>query len=488
MTSGSRDKFDLDFSAIHDSIFPADVRTQDRIVARIKSREEDSNFRDLQVWKLSPLGVELVNDPANPNEKGDKVDLEITIGGQRTYFEGLVVDLVKQNDSISLIGIRISDKPQYAIADGEKRRSVRWICSEDFYPTCVSPTPGRYNEYIYFSIRDISRDGFQLVCSLRNKYLIVGTQLNLTASFPMVGDLSLPVRVARIGIDTIQGKDRLVVGTEFVGLTQTAKNTIGQYLLQFTTAESLEDLRNAGFFPPAISRGTDYYFLKTEADYEQVLALRLLAHQDGNTVAEDLSPADMGDIFDTKSRIIIGKYNGEIIASARVHFNVLEEEMEHEQHISWPSELPRRDQIFELTRVCTHPKFRSNDLLASLLRFIAATCLQPQRPWVLVSSTDKLVPFYEKIGLADTGLRYDHPIFHGNQNVLLSNAYDILLGRSVHPIYWNALWKDVYGYLVDSGVLTPEPMDRARIRTYKALAPLTKLLFRFSQTPKKTRL
>lgn len=300
----------------------------------------------------------------------------------------------------------------------------------------------------------------------------------------MVGDLSLPVRVARIGIDSHQGKDRLIVGTEFIGLSQTAKNTIGQYLLQFSSADSLEGLRDAGFFPTSISKGTDYYFLKSESDYEAVLNLRLMAHQAGKTVDEDLAPSDMGDMFDTNSRIIVGKYKGEIIASARVHFNVLEEGMEHETYVDWPSELPRRDQIFELTRVCTHPKFRSNDLLASLLRFIAATCLQPQRPWVLVSSTDQLVPFYKKIGLEDTGIRYQHPVFKGNQNVLLSNAYEILLGRTVDPLYWNALWKEVYQYLVESGVLVPEPMDRARIRAYRLLSPLTSLFQRFSRKPR----
>ncbi|MCZ6642417.1 MAG: hypothetical protein O7F71_12635, partial [Gammaproteobacteria bacterium] len=405
MISGSRDRFDLDFTEVHEAVFPADVRSQDRIVARIKKRDDDSAFHPIQVWKVSPLGIELV-EPEKNYRKGEKIDLEITIGGQRTYFEGLVVDLVVDNKAIRLIGIRLSKKHNPPETDGEKRRSVRWLCSEDFYPTCVSPTPGRYNEYIYFQICDISKEGFQLLCSLRNKYLIPGIQLNLTASFPMVGDLSLSVRVARIGISSTKGRDHLVVGTEFISLNQTTKNIIGQYLLQFTDAESLDDLRGAGFFPSSMSKGTDFYFLKSEADYEEVLKLRLKAHQAGGTVEEEAKPADMGDMFDTNSRIIIGKHQGEVIASARVHFNVLEEDMEHEHYFSWPAELPRRDQIFEITRVCTHPKFRSGDLLASLLRFISATCLQPQRPWVLVSSTDELLPFYEKIGLEFTGITY----------------------------------------------------------------------------------
>ncbi len=152
--------------------------------------------------------------------------------------------------------------------------------------------------------------------------------------------------------------------------------------------------------------------------------------------------------------------------------------MEHERFIQWPSDLPRRDQIFEITRVCTDPRFRSNDLLASLLRFISTTCLQPQRPWVLISSTDNFMPFYTKIGLRPTELSYEHPTYRGTQNILLANAYDILLGKSTHPIYWNAIWRDVYSYLVESGVLLPEAMDRARIRAFKLMFPLSKPLYR----------
>jgi predicted GNAT family N-acyltransferase len=479
MTNPSRDKFDLDFSSIHKAIFPTDVRESDRIVARIRRRGDQEPFTSIRVWKLSPLGIELVFDASNPFERGDKVDLEITLAGQRSLFEGLVVDLIQTNDSIKLIGIRLSNKRPTSAPNGEKRRSTRWICSDEYYPTCVAPTPGRYNEYIYFQIRDISREGFQLHCSLRNKYLIPGTQLNLTASFPMVGDLSLTVSVKRIGITSDHGKDYLVVGTEFRNLTDSAKNIIGQYLLQFTDAESLSELRSAGFVPLSIDKGTDFYFLKSEDDYDQVLNLRLLAHSGGGTIDSNLEPVDMGDVFDTNSRIVVGKYKGEVIASARVHFNVLEEPMEHEQYLDWPADQPRRDQIFEISRACTHPNFRSNDLMAALLRFIA-TCIQPQRPWALISSTEELKDFYLKVGFRDTGLRYTHSVFQGTQCVLLVNTPEMFLGRTSHPIYWNVIWRAVYNHLVESGTLLPDPMDRARIRVYKILYPIAQLWFRLT--------
>jgi predicted GNAT family N-acyltransferase len=487
MESASRDRFDLDFSDIHSSVFPADIRDFDRIVARVRRRDSGEEFRDVQVWKLSPLGVELV---LKGNEdlfrKSTKIDLELIIAGQRAVFEGLVVDVIRENSSISLAGIRLSS-PQPHSSDQDQRRSKRWLCGEDFFPTCVSPTPGRFNEYMYFQIRDISSDGLQLICSLRNKYLIPGTQLNLTASFPMVGDLSLSVKIARVGVTSERDKDYLVVGTEYTSLSQNARNIIGQYLLQFGNAESLADLRKAGFFPQSVAKSTDFYFLKSEDDYEQVLQLRLIAHRVGGTVDEAATPFDMSDRFDSNSRIIVAKYKGTLVASARIHYSPLEESMEHEQYVAWPTDYPRRDTVFEITRVCTHPDFRSNDLLAGLLRFIATTCIQPQRPWVLISSTDAMLPFYQKIGLVKTNLHYEHPVYRGRQNILLTNALDVIRGRSVHPVYWNAIWRDVFNYLVETGILKPEPIDHARLRAYRVIQPIALLLANVSRRPRRSR-
>ena len=478
MANMPRDKFDLDFTALHGTVVPADVRESDRVIARIRHRDESTQLTPIRVWKLSPLGVELVFDPDHPFKRGDKVDLELTLAGQRSLFEGLVVDLILANDAIKLLGIRLSNKRSLGSQSGEKRQSVRWLCSEDYYPTCVASTPGRFNEYIYFQIRDISEEGLQLICSLRNKYLIPGTQLNLTASFPMIGDSSIAVDVTRIGITSERGKDYLVVGTKFSDLSTSAKTIVGQYLLQFTDVDSLAELRQAGFVPMSVEKSTDFYFLKSEDDYEEVLQLRLLAHRDGGTVEDGLSPAQMGDVYDTNSRVLVGKRNGEIIASVRIHFNVLEEPMEHEQYVDWPDNLPRRDQIFELSRACTHPKFRRNDLMAGLLRMIATTSVQPQRPWVLISTTETLKSFYENVGLKDTGLRYEHPTYKGTQCVMLAHTSDMLLGKSSHPIYWNVVWKPALSHLIETGILHPDPLDRVRMRIYKMIYPIAQAWFR----------
>jgi predicted GNAT family N-acyltransferase len=484
----SRDKFDLDFSDIHASFFPAEVRGHDGLVARVRFRDPHAEFQTVRVWRISPLGVELLRTQQNQNflEKGNKIDLEIIVGGQLTSFEGLVVDVVSENGLISLAGVRLAQPKDEGVPLNEKRRSARWLCSEDFYPTCICPMPGRFNEYVYLQIRDISREGLKLICSLRNKYLIPGTQLNLTASFPTVGDVGLTVKIMRVGVVSERDKDYLVLGAEYVELGNNARNIIGQYLLQFGDAESLSELRASGFVPRSVSRGSDFYFLKSEADYEEVLKLRLLAHQAANTVGSDATFSEMSDKFDSNSRIIIAKYKGRLVASARVHYSALDEKMEHEQYVEWSNDYPRRDNIVEITRVCTHPDFRSNDLLAELIRFLTVTCYQPQRPWVLLSSTSAMSGFYEKLGVKKTSLEYEHPVYKGTQYVMLAYAPDVLSGKAVNPIYWNIIWKDVYDHLVAAGSLKPSAIEQARVRAYRLLSPAIALLT-LRKTPRKSK-
>ncbi|MBX3706295.1 MAG: GNAT family N-acetyltransferase [Pseudomonadales bacterium] len=485
----SRDRFDINFGEIHHQIRPADVRDFDRITARVRRRSApNAAYQTFQVWRISPLGVELVcDDSALALVRSDRIDLELTVAGQVSHFEGLVVDLIRENSDITLAGVRLSNALSAAQSEEDKRRSPRWLCSEDFYPTCVCPTPGRFNEYMYFQVRDISREGLQLLCSLRNKYLIPGMVLNLTTSFPMVGEITIPVLVKRIGVKSEREKDYLVVGTEYQDITKTSRNVIGQYLLQFSNVETLADLKEAGFLVASVARSTDFYFLKSESDYEEVLKLRLMAHQSGGTLGQDANLYEMSDRYDSNSRIIVAKRKGRIIGSARIHYSALEDSLEHEKYIEWPATFPRRDSVLEITRVCTHPNFRSNDLLAAMLKFLGITCFQPQRPWVLVSSIDALVPFYRKIGLQASPFTYQHPIYSGRQNILLTNAFDILLGRGVNPIYWNAIWREVYDYQLDAGSIRPTALDKARIRIYRSLGPVANLLANISRRPRQAK-
>lgn len=477
-----RSSYSLDFSEIHDKIDPVDIRNHERVLARIRLRKTDAPFLDIRVWRMSPLGVELLADEiSNEFSKGDAIDLELVLSGQRTLFEGLVVDLVKNHDGVDVLGVRLSRKIVSPIPGADRRAAERWICSDEFLPTCVAPTPGRFDDFMYFQVRDVSADGLQLSCSLRNKFLIPGMRIGLTTVFPMAQVVQIDVEVVRVAIASYAGRDRLVVGTRFRRLSDHARTVLGQYILQFGNVETLEDLKRAGLVPQSVSLGVDFYNLKTEEDYRAVLALRHLAHTVDGNLREGASPEDLADLNDARSRIIVGKYRGTVVATARMRFNELEEPLEHEAYVSWPKTLPRRDQVVEVSRVATHPAFRRNDLLAALFRYSYLNVVQGDRPWVVISCLDHMVGFYEKIGFRHTGLRHTEPQWKDDRelNIMIINIFELIVGRKVNPFYWNLMWREVANYLSAQSIVEPTGVDKIRVLAYRMMGPFASLAVQY---------
>lgn len=477
-----RNSYGLDFSEIHDKINPVDIRTHERVLARIRLRESETPFQDIRVWRMSPLGVELVaNEISKEFRKGDAIDLELVLTGQRTLFEGLVVDLVKNTEDVTVLGVRLSRKIVSPIPGVDRRTAERWICSDEFLPTCVAPTPGRFDDFMYFQVRDVSAEGLQLSCSLRNKFLIPGMRIGLTTVFPMAQVVNIDVDIVRVGIASYAGRDRLVVGTRFRALSDHAKTVLGQYILQFGNVDTLEDLKRAGLVPQSVSLGVDFYNLKTEEDYRSVLALRHRAHTIDGNLREGASPEDLADLNDARSRIIVGKYKGTVVATARMRFNELDEPMEHEEYLAWPKTLPRRDQIVEVSRVATHPAFRKNDLLAALFRYCYLNVVQGDRPWVVISCLDHMVKFYEKIGFSQTGLRHSEPQWKSDRelNIMIINIFELIVGRKVNPFYWNLMWREVANYLSAQSIVQPSGVDKIRVMAYRMVGPFANVAMQY---------
>ena len=474
----NRGKYNLDFSKIHSIIRPADVRETDRIEARIRLRESN-DYIAARVWKMSPLGVELVQPEKGVIlSKGDPIDLELLIAGQRIKFDGLIVDLAQANESISLAGVRFN-KPHRELANHSERRNVeRWMCSPDYHPTASCPTPGHIRDHMFFRIADISSEGLQLTCSLRNKLPVPGLILSLTSNFGVDGTFNTPVQIVRVGFTTEGGKDRLSVGVKFLTLTERMKSIMGQYLVQFSNAQSIDDLRSQGFWPASIANAVNFSFLTTEAEYAEVLKLRKRAHDADKNHNEDVRVEDMGDMHDTSSRIIIGSHQGKMVCTARVRFNSADEPLEHEGFVTWPAELPQRGEIIEIGRLALDPEYRHGDLLQGLFEYIAATCVH-DRSYVVMSCLEKMVQFFEKLGFQDTGLRYEGSIFKETAFILIGDAKSAMVCKNVTPIYWNLIWKRVSSYMLESRVIEVHGLDRIRVTVYKILSPIASGLASF---------
>ncbi|NBC22550.1 MAG: GNAT family N-acetyltransferase [Gammaproteobacteria bacterium] len=476
-----RDFSEVDFTEVHDIIFPADVREGDLITARVKKRGGE-DYYVYRVWKLSPLGVELLPSEELLFEKGERIDLELTVGRQVSHFEGIVVDEASGSRQRPVVGVRFSAKVTELVPGVDRRRGSRWLCSSQFDPVCIAPNPAQFNDFLYLKIRDISGSGIRAITSLRNKFVVPGMELNLQISFPLTSHISTTMRVSRLGVTTEAGKDYLELGLIFTSLSRQQREIIGQYLVQFSDAESLADIRQEGFFPLSLTKGVDYQYIKSAEDFKSVLELRLRANRENGKVPDHYTAADMADVYDTRGRILVGKYKGTIVGTARLTFTEPGERLEHEEYLTLPDDFPRREQILECSRAATNPDFRGSDLWTTLIQHLAICAIQARRHWCVISTTPELVDMYRRLGFKATGMTYEHELYPGKtQVVMLINVPEAVMGIGVGPIYWNVVWRDVAKYLADQELLGPS----TRVKIYSVLSPFAEIAKYFSRRPRR---
>ena len=107
----------------------------------------------------------------------------------------------------------------------------------------------------------------------------------------MTSQVSLTMTVARLALTAEGGKDYLEIGLEFIELTMQQRGAIGQYLIQFSDAESLKRIRSDGFFPTSLTKGVDYHYIKSESDFLEVLQLRFNANQEVGKIPDQHHPS-----------------------------------------------------------------------------------------------------------------------------------------------------------------------------------------------------
>jgi predicted GNAT family N-acyltransferase len=256
---------------------------------------------------------------------------------------------------------------------------------------------------------------------------------------------------------------------------------VAQYLAQFGDESVLKSLRADGALPKTVSDSLEFAFVRSSAEYREVLELRRAAYAAEGKIPPGTSADDMSDIFDSRSRIVVCKLRGRIVASARLTFHEQTDLLEHEEFLNWSADLPRRDESVEVTRACTHPEYRGARFFFPLLAFIVMTAMQARRSWVVTSSTADLVGLYERIGMIRLKRTYDNPMLNNTKHYLLiGSTNDAVLGRSVGPIIWNLVWKRAAEFAITSLDLAVDPASRVRLLLYRAVGPVVPM-FRLFQ-------
>src|SRR4029453_1790093 len=116
---------------------------------------------------------------------------------------------------------------------------------------------------------------------------------------------------------------------------------VAQYLAQFGDESVLKSLRADGALPKTVSDSLEFAFVRSSAEYREVLELRRAAYAAEGKIPPGTSADDMSNIFDSRSRIVVCKLRGRIVASARLTFHEQTDLLEHEEFLNWSPDLPR---------------------------------------------------------------------------------------------------------------------------------------------------
>lgn len=458
--------------SLHSNILPADIRLGEPVKAFVKYK---SRHVEVRVWRLSPLGVEFIRNAILDELKiGDSLEIQICIGVERTAHLGLVVTHESSEGPHHILGMRFYQEEGTDWAGSDRRESKRWTCAADFLPNGVCPNPGKFNEFIFFKITDLSSKGMRIQTSLRNKFLVHGMTLKSTVTFPMVGNSSIALKIENAAIIEKAGKEFLSLGCSFVEPSSAFLKLLAQYVFQFGSAGSLKELSEAGLRVEKISGGIEYKYVRTKDEYNEVLELRKLAYGEAGKLARE---SDVSDVYDSRARIIIGINKGKVVASTRLIFNEIQDQMEHEQFVSFDSRVPSKDQICEITRVCTHPDFRGADLLIGLMKFASLTVAQSGRRYVLGCATEKLLPMYLKMGFRSLNIDFTHESLNNTRHtVFMCDITEVAVGKGINPIAWNILWSDVVQYISTNQIMRFDPANNVRIGIYNFFKPVAQFM------------
>ncbi len=465
--------------AIHGAIVPAEVRPGDPIAARARRRaaggERDS---ELQVWRISPLGVELVRPPGLGDLRpGARVDLTLRLGDDLLRFPGLAIASSWEERGRTLVAARWCDAEGPGGDRSRRRDGARWRCGEDYLPTGMAANTVRFADWVHFRVADISRTGMRLLTSLRNKFLVPGFAFEGTCTFPTLGEVQLALRVVHARVVQQAGKELLSLGVTWSASGTRSAQTIGQYLLQFGPGATPAQLRSDGFRLRSTSRAFDFGWVHGDEEYRKVLELRRLAYVHAKKVSDDTKDEDMGDAYDARSRIIVARYRGRLVGTLRVMFPATDgDRLKHEDFCTLPATMPPRTEIVEASKACTHPDFRGSDLFYSTLQHASLVTMQARRRYIFMSCQDSLLPIYLKLGFEKLPVSYVHPTMKLRHHVLLGDVAAMAAGR-MNPIMWNvAVGPELWTFANLCGVVPRDPWRNARVRLLRLFKPLAFLV------------
>jgi GNAT superfamily N-acetyltransferase len=208
-------------------------------------------------------------------------------------------------------------------------------------------------------------------------------------------ELDLELHLPLVGVERVRG--RTTVG----GDVRWAEppTGLGRYLLHADDGLTPAALRAAGLEAGEAAPAFAYDYATTAVDFDEVLALRLLAHQaEGHLEGRTLD--DMRSPYDAHSRHLTCRFGGRIVGYVRVIF--VDGDPARSQYVSMGGHVVPQwlweAGFVEAGAGAVHPDFQRAGLYGPLMDEVGRVAAQAGCRYVLGACPDELVRMYGRMG------------------------------------------------------------------------------------------
>jgi GNAT superfamily N-acetyltransferase len=279
----------------------------------------------------------------------------------------------------------------------DRRDAVRYPCPDALASFAAAACPWFFRETLHFRIVAVGAGGMTLRTTHANPPLLPRAELDFELHLASIAVETGRGRVTSVRRDDADGG--FEVGVAWIDPPRDLLNALSRYLLAGDQTLTPAALRAGGLTVRGVERAVTYDYATSSADYDQILALRLHAHQAEGHLGS-ASIADLRSPFDAHSRHLTCRFGGRIVGYVRVIF--VDGDPSRSQYVSLGGhEVPRWlwDAGFvEGGAGATHPDFQRAGLYVPLMQHLFRVAVQSGHRYVLGACPDELLGMYRDMG------------------------------------------------------------------------------------------
>jgi hypothetical protein len=298
----------------------------------------------------------------------------------------------------TLLRIGLSLVPDMTtVADAERRDGVRYPCPDALPAFAAASCPWFFGETLQLRIVAVGAGGMTLRTMHANLPLLPRAALDFELHLASIAVENGRGRLTSVRRDDANGG--FEVGVAWIDPPRELWNALSRYLLAGDQTLTPATLRAGGLTVRGVERAVTYDYATSSADYEEILALRLHAHQAEGHL-DSASIADLRSPFDAHSRHLTCRFGGRIVGYVRAIF--VDGDPARSQYVSLGGhEVPRwlLDAGFvEGGAGATHPDFQRAGLYVPLMQHLFRVAVQSGHRFVLGACPDELLGMYRDMG------------------------------------------------------------------------------------------